>query len=202
MKAREARRKCGTSCGLSGALASAPASLNPVTRDELTAAARTGKIMDLLNWMEVDPGDTYFIPAGTVHAIGGGLALCEIQQNSNVTYRLYDYGRDRELHLEKAAAVSLLDRYGGKSIPRDVVDGMCLLAECPYFRTFLVSVGQVTELNPPREARFAIITAGAGRLNGTPVFAGQVVEMTGWTTWLFEPERPTLSGLMKVLITG
>ena len=57
-------------------------------------------------WHEAAPGDTFFIPAGTVHAIGAGLALCEIQQRSDVTYRLYDYGRPRELHLEQALAVS------------------------------------------------------------------------------------------------
>ena len=56
--------------------------------------------------MEVKPGDAFFVPAGTVHAIGAGLALCEIQQHSDITYRLYDYGRPRELHLEKAMQVA------------------------------------------------------------------------------------------------
>ena len=50
-------------------------------------------IEDILNWVPVKPGDTLFAEAGTVHAIGGGITLCEIQQNSDVTYRLYDYGR-------------------------------------------------------------------------------------------------------------
>ncbi len=73
-----------------------------ISRERLREAAVSGEIEQLLNWLEVQAGDAFFIPAGTVHAIGGGLALCEIQQHSDVTYRLYDYGRPRELHLDKA----------------------------------------------------------------------------------------------------
>ena len=76
----------------------------PITTDQLTAAALSGEIEDLLAWFEAMPGDTFFIPAGTVHAIGAGLVLCEIQQHSDVTYRLYDYGRPRELHLDQRSS--------------------------------------------------------------------------------------------------
>src|SRR5438128_9591375 len=78
----------------------------PITRERLVESARSGEIERLVNWIPVQPGETYFTPAHTVHAIGAGIVLCEIQQNSDVTYRLYDYGRPRELHLEKAAAIS------------------------------------------------------------------------------------------------
>ena len=71
-----------------------------VTPERLREAAQSGEIMELLNWVPARPGDTFFVPAGTIHAIGGGLALCEMQQHSDITYRLYDYGRPRELHLE------------------------------------------------------------------------------------------------------
>jgi mannose-6-phosphate isomerase class I len=67
-------------------------------------------------------------PAGTVHAIGGGLALCEIQQHSDVTYRLYDYGRPRELHLDKAIQVSSTE-----PAPKSVM----LPIDCEYFHTEL-----------------------------------------------------------------
>ncbi|MHA7821035.1 MAG: class I mannose-6-phosphate isomerase [Erythrobacter sp.] len=72
----------------------------------IEAAARDGSIEDLLTWHEASPGDVYFLPAGTVHAIGPGLSLVEVQQNSDTTFRLYDYGRPRELHLERALAVA------------------------------------------------------------------------------------------------
>jgi mannose-6-phosphate isomerase len=77
-----------------------------VEAEELRAAAINGSIVELLDWRPVEAGDFLAVPAGTIHAIGGGISLVEIQQNSNVTYRLYDYGRPRELHLEDALAVA------------------------------------------------------------------------------------------------
>jgi len=70
----------------------------PISRQRLLDSTRTGEVEALLNWMPVKPGETYFVKAHTVHAIGAGIVLCEIQQNSDVTYRLWDYGRPRELH--------------------------------------------------------------------------------------------------------
>src|SRR3546814_15682245 len=64
-----------------------------------------------MDWKPVRAGSFYYIPAGTVHAIGGGVTLVEVQQNNDVTYRLYDYGRPRELHLEEAMAVSMAAPY-------------------------------------------------------------------------------------------
>lgn len=83
----------------------------PLTPDQLRAAAQDGSLEQWIDWKPVKPGDCYFIPAGTVHAIGAGITLAEIQQNSDTTYRLYDYGRPRELHLEDGVAVSRLVPY-------------------------------------------------------------------------------------------
>ncbi len=80
----------------------------PVTREELAAAARDGSILELLNFVPVAPGDAIFVPAGTIHALGPGLLVYEVQQRSDLTYRLYDYGRGRRLHLEKALDVARL----------------------------------------------------------------------------------------------
>ena len=77
-----------------------------ITSDELRAAALDGSIEQLVGWRPVAPGDFFYVPPGTIHAIGGGISLLEIQQNSDVTYRLYDYGRPRELHLDDAVAVA------------------------------------------------------------------------------------------------
>ena len=78
----------------------------PVTQAELRAAALDGSIETLMNWRIVKAGDVIYSPAGTVHAIGAGLTLIEVQQNVDLTYRLYDYGRPRELHLDAGVAVS------------------------------------------------------------------------------------------------
>lgn len=72
----------------------------------LRAAAKDGSIEQMIDWKPVKPGDLFYIGAGTIHAIGGGITLIEVQQNNDVTYRLYDYGRPRELHLDDGVAVS------------------------------------------------------------------------------------------------
>ena len=72
----------------------------------LREAALDGSIEQLMQWHEVRRGDFFYIPAGTVHAIGAGISLIEVQQNSDITYRLYDYGRPRELHLDEGIAVA------------------------------------------------------------------------------------------------
>jgi mannose-6-phosphate isomerase len=77
-----------------------------VSREALRAAALDGSIEHLLDWRPVRAGDVFYSPAGTVHAIGGGLSLVEIQQNLDLTYRLYDYGRPRALHLDEGVAVA------------------------------------------------------------------------------------------------
>lgn len=73
-----------------------------VSKRELRDAALDGSIEGLVDWRPAAPAEVYYSPAGTVHALGPGLMLIEIQQNVDVTYRLYDYGRPRELHLDEA----------------------------------------------------------------------------------------------------
>jgi mannose-6-phosphate isomerase len=117
-----------------------------VERDELRAAALDGSIEHLLDWRDVGPGDFFSIPAGTVHAIGGGVSLVEIQQNSDTTYRLYDYGRPRELHLDQAVAVARTGPYDA-ALHRKVLDGgSATLINGPKFRLDLIE-------GPPDAAR-------------------------------------------------
>lgn len=78
----------------------------PITAGALRAAALDGSIEDLLAWIPVAAGDFFSIPAGTVHAIGAGVSLIEVQQNNDVTFRLFDYGRSRQLHLDQGLAVA------------------------------------------------------------------------------------------------
>jgi mannose-6-phosphate isomerase len=80
--------------------------IREVAEDELRSAALDGSIEQLMHWQPVWAGDFVFVPSGTIHAIGAGISLLEFQQNADVTYRLYDYGRPRELHLKDGVAVA------------------------------------------------------------------------------------------------
>lgn len=88
-----------------------------VTKEEYETAIKENRLTELLNFYEVKAGECYFIPSGTIHAIGKGCLICEIQQNSNLTYRVYDYGRKdkngnaRELHIDKALKVTNLKKF-------------------------------------------------------------------------------------------
>lgn len=82
-----------------------------VSADELRGAAMDGSIETLIDWRPVAAGDFFYVPAGTVHALGAGITLLEVQQNVDVTYRLYDYGRPRKLHLDDGIAVSTLNEF-------------------------------------------------------------------------------------------
>ena len=105
-----------------------------ISREELAAAALDGSIEQLLTWHEVTAGDFYYLPAGVIHAIGPGLSLIEIQQNSDITYRLYDYGRPRELHVEDALEVAQREPYDRRHIRRLPQDGAVSLVDGPKFR--------------------------------------------------------------------
>ena len=137
-----------------------------LSAEELRASALDGSIEQLLDWREVRTGDFYFVPAGTIHAIGGGLALLEFQQNSDVTFRLYDYGRTRELHLDEAIRVARRRphtepvQHVGEGAERVLVDG-------PVFTLLLTGKDSVRDrqrwvLPLEGEVRSGEDVAGAG----------------------------------------
>jgi mannose-6-phosphate isomerase len=163
----------------------------PITRERLLDSTRTGEVEQLLNWVPVRPGETYFVPAHTVHAIGGGIVLFEIQQNSDVTYRLWDYGRPREIHVEKAAPISDLGKHPGAVLPVPLTPGRTELVRSKYFVTELIE----TELfvAEPRAFQLIICISGAGRINGQEVRAGE--------TWLLPDEAATIEGSGRFLRT-
>lgn len=103
-----------------------------VTPAEIEAAARNGTIERLLTWHSACAGDLFYLPAGTVHAIGPGLSVVEVQQASDTTFRLYDYGRPRELQLGRALAVADGVPYAARH-RRSITDGQ-VLVDGPYFR--------------------------------------------------------------------
>lgn len=107
---------------------------HPVDAEGLRAAALDGSIERLMRWYPVAPGDFFMIPANTVHAIGAGVSLIETQQNSDITYRLYDYGRPRELHLEQGVAVARAEPYPAALHRQLPPRGPALLVQGPLFR--------------------------------------------------------------------
>jgi mannose-6-phosphate isomerase len=105
-----------------------------ITKSDLERAIRETRAEQVLNWLEVRPGDMIYVDAGTVHAIGGGSVLIEAQQNSDTTFRLYDYGRPRELHVEQGLAAVKERTHAGK-VKRTAGDGGGrLLVESPCFQ--------------------------------------------------------------------
>ena len=103
-----------------------------VSASEVRTAVAQGTMEDLLQMVPVSPGDMIFVDAGTIHAIGPGVVLLETQQMSDTTFRMYDYGRPRELHLDQALAVMKTSTRAGKVAPRQMA-GFTRLIEEQYF---------------------------------------------------------------------
>jgi mannose-6-phosphate isomerase len=144
----------------------------PVEETQLRQAVADGSVEKLLNWVPVKAGDTFLAHAGVVHAIGGGISLCEIQQNSDITYRLYDYGRPRELHLEKGLAVSDKGVYEGR---REMP------VECDYFRTERIAIRTHRTLEAASCDSLIITLDGIGTISGHPFGPGEVWLIPGGT---------------------
>ncbi len=115
-----------------------------VSRDEVERAAGDGSLPELLNFQTVKPGDAIFVPSGTVHAIGAGLFLFELQQSADTTYRLFDWGRDRPLHLADAIACSDLAPPPAPIPPREIAPGRDRLIECEHFFVDRLGAGEHT----------------------------------------------------------
>jgi mannose-6-phosphate isomerase len=114
---------------------------------DIESGVADGSMEDLMEWLPVTAGDMIFVDAGTVHAIGPGVVLLEVQQTSDVTYRLYDYGRPRELHLEQGLEVVKTKTAAGKVKPKKM-DGFIRLIESEYFVVDLweIAAGDAQEM--------------------------------------------------------
>ena len=144
-----------------------------VTKEEYKQAIEDGTLEDILNKVFVKPGDVLFIESGTVHAIGAGIVICEIQQNSNVTYRVYDYkrkdkdGNERDLHIDKALEVSNLvpnKEYSFEN-ENDINANLKRLAKSEYFDVFSGELNGSEELKITEESfQSIIIVEGEGNI--------------------------------------
>lgn len=174
------------------------------SKEEFLAKVSDGTVEELLNFIPVHAGDCHLIPAGTVHAIGAGCVICEVQQSSNVTYRVYDYnrrgadGKLRPLHVEKAVDVidfrAFRDRTG-TGLPETVPGGeIRLLTQCPYFRCRELKLnGKFAETNA-RSFTAVDVLEGEGLINGEPFSAGD-------SFFVDCGEKFVLGGQAKVLLT-
>lgn len=117
-----------------------------VSREEVERRVKDSSIMEVLNFHPTKPGDVFFIPAGTVHAVGAGNLICEIQQSSNCTYRLYDYhrkdkfGNSRELHLSKALDVLDFKQYQPVDFEVNAEKTGKVLSRCKYFESIIYEI--------------------------------------------------------------
>ncbi len=147
------------------------------TKEELQKAIDENKIEDVLRFVPCKKGESYFIPSGTIHAIGAGLLIAEVQQNSNVTYRVYDFGRvgadgkPRELHTEKALKVSNLSpmkdekEKNKEAIPSGT---KTLLSSCSYFEAVKLDIDGEYRFTPNDSFVCLFIIEGSGEIDGMP----------------------------------
>lgn len=126
-----------------------------ITKEEFRQRIENNTLEEMLNREEVHPGDVFFIEAGTLHAIGAGILIAEIQQSSNLTYRIYDYarpgadGKPRELHIPQALDVTRLrrpERPAGPQGKRETLQGhsRLLLASCPIFTVYEMEISEAS----------------------------------------------------------
>lgn len=152
-----------------------------MTKQDLRAAALDGRIVNLLFWHVAKPGDFIYLPAGTIHAIGAGAVLIEIQQNVDLTYRLYDYGRPRELHLDEAISAADPTPYVAATIPYQLEAGRQIMADGAAFVVERWSGGYARLIAcKSTEPVWAVPVHGASSLNGMPVQPG--------SAWMIEGE--------------
>ena len=146
------------------------AGLKPgVTLDQIKAGIHDGTLEESLNLLPISAGDMVFVDAGTVHAIWPGSILLETQQNCDLTYRMYDYGRPRELHIEKSLEATRLTTRAGKIPPVELADRTVLI-DVEYFRVERLMAGNRDSLSLPSPGEapgglaYLFAAAGSGRL--------------------------------------
>lgn len=168
-------------------------------------ACDENRVCELLNYTDVKPGDVYFIPSGLVHALGGGILVAEIQQNSTETYRVYDYGRlhngkPRELHLEQALRV--IRDYTPDELEKlrfseniSAPEGFELIASCEFFSVILFDGAKDACFDARGRHAAVMCLSGCGYAAGIQLKKGET---------LFVPAdsgKIQLSGDMKALVS-
>ena len=163
----------------------------PLTPESYVRLVGENRLTDVLERHEVHKGDVFFLPAGRIHAICGGCLLCEIQETSDNTYRLYDYnrpgldGKPRQLHTEEAKAAIDYKVYPSYKTDYEIApDSSALLVKDPHFTTSLFDLRTPCTVSPDVFGRFLAVMCveGSGYVDGTPISAGEallVLDETG-----------------------
>lgn len=191
----EADRNAKMTCGMK----------QDTTREDLENAIKNNTVEELLNTVPSKKGDVFFVEAGTIHAIGKGNVIAEIQQNSNVTYRLYDYGRvgkdgkPRELHIEKGVMASNFQKSEPRKIPA-CSDGTRLLGSCEYFAVKEIKLSKAMTLRADEKSYHTLVVVdGEARISNA-----QNMEKINLGETVFIPANMgeyTLSGKATILLT-
>ena len=147
--------------------------LQQLNAEELRDASLSGAIEESMDWKPVKAGDFFYIPAGTVHAIGAGITLVEVQQNADITYRLYDYGRPRELHLDDGVAVSDAKPYADPQ--SGIVDSNAqqMLVNGPHFRLWHARGNAISDLVQANDKNWVIPIEGSIAVGAESADAGE-----------------------------
>lgn len=178
-----------------------------VSREEVEERVKNNTIMDVLNFYPTKPGDVFFIPAGTVHAIGAGNLICEIQQSSNCTYRLYDYdrrdkfGNPRELHLKKALDVLNFNQYTVTEQQKETSSDGLVLVRCKYFESTLYEVEDTINIALEND-RFCSLVCIKGE--GILQIADMLMEIKAGESVFVPAQKGTLSvsGGLSFILTN
>lgn len=164
-----------------------------VSREELRDAARDGSIEQLVDWRPVKAGDIYYAPAGTIHAIGAGLSVIEVQRNTDLTYRLYDYGRPRALQLDEAVEAACPAPYAPAQGSRVFGPGRKILVEGPFTLEQLDEAAEWNLEASPDDPSWLIAQTEGGTVDGRPLEVGNV--------WLVDgPAHLALSSEASVIV--
>lgn len=149
-----------------------------LTRQALRAAIRDGSIAGLAKWRPVAKNDIIFVPGGTIHAIGPGIVLAEIQQRSDTTFRLFDFGRPRELHEDSAVAASDAGPSRAQSGPRRLTDVRRALVTSPHFVLERIDLPPNSSwvLDTDRET-WILLVEGNGRIGSMKATVGDAIFM-------------------------
>lgn len=150
-----------------------------VSKNELRAAALSGEIEQLIDWKPVKAGEVYYSSAGTVHAIGAGLTIMEIQQNLDLTYRLYDYGRPRELHLDEGVEAADPRPWRPDSTAREIESGREVLNSGGAFVLERWSGDLARDVSADGASLLVIPIENGGELDGRPLKLGSVLRIEG-----------------------
>jgi mannose-6-phosphate isomerase len=165
----------------------------PVDQETMRASAQDGSIEGMLTWHRVEPGDFFYIPANTVHAIGGGCSIIEVQQNSDITYRLFDYGRPRELHLEEGMEVAKGEPYDMSEHRFLPEEGDVSLLDGPYFR--LDRIDGIPDEATARRYHGCLLVIpreGSACVGNEPVIPGQCSLAYSFDEVVFDPKGSCL----------